>query len=168
MTTVSIYRNGTLKAATYSGENLEYAKKADSKKPVHMPNGRSGSLYGSADLNGVTRWTRAHLMNPRNREDLETYELKINADNVYVYEIDLWEGYSWNNEPAENYWNSGVPLTEFIENIEDYDTTEWEILFNEKDIISSKRVTRKRMLNAVSDDYFKHELEDLLKEHNIR
>lgn len=83
MTIVSIYRNGTLNAATYSGENLEYAKKADSKKPVHMPNGRSGSLYGSADLKGVTRWTRAHLTNPRNREDLETYELKINAENIY-------------------------------------------------------------------------------------
>ena len=67
-----------------------------------------------------------------------------------------------------DHWSSGVPLTEFIENIEDYDTTEWEILFNEKDIISSKRVTRKRMLNAVNDDDFKHELEDLLKEHNIR
>ena len=144
MNRLKVYRNGALTPAVYEGEVAEYAMTADVERPDGRP-GRQGSLYASPSLPGVTRWTRAHLDGlSHTRDDLETYELTVDGDNVYVYDIDAWEDYSWAGKPVSAYWDSGVTLTEYLTR-EDRDDTNWEVLLTPEDVLSSRRVSAKRL-----------------------
>ena len=156
-----VYRNGALTPAVYKGEVLAYAEKADALKPEGRA-GRLDSLYASPDLKGALRWVRANLMDTHNRPDPETYELRLNANTTYVYSIKAWEEYSWHGQPAEDYWNSGVLLKDYLANPDDYDSKEWEVLFSEKDIINATRVSKKRLVSNANEGYEQDELKTLL------
>lgn len=166
MVKAKVYRNGSLTPAVYEGEVLEYAEKADAFKPEGRA-GRVGSLYASPSLKGVTRWARANLANTWNRSDPETYELTLNGNAVYVYSIGAWEDYSWHGKPAEDYWESGVLLKDYLAEPEKYDDREWEILFRPEDIISQRRVSKKRLLTGEDDAYYRDELERSLKRFKV-
>lgn len=165
MNKVRIYRNGSLIPAVYSGEVLDYAREADAVRPDSRP-GRHCSLYASPTLPGVCRWTRAHLMMPYRRDDLETYEITVDADTTYVYDIAAWEAYSRHGKPAEDYWNTGMTLTQWL-SIEGLDASNWEVLLDTADIIGTpRRVSRKRLLASGGDHM--GDLEHLLKRHYIK
>lgn len=165
MNKVRIYRNGSLTPAVYSGEVLTYAEGADDVRPDSRP-GRCGSLYASPTLAGVCRWTRAHLMMSWNRDDLETYEITVDADTTYVYDIAAWEDYSWHGKPAEDYWGTGMTLTQWL-STEGLDASNWEVLLDPAAVIGSpRRVSRKRLLASGGDDM--GDLEHLLKRHYIK
>lgn len=165
MNKVCIYRNGSLTPATYVGEVATYAADADAVRPDSRP-GRMGSLYASPTLAGVCRWTRAHLMNSHNRDDLETYEITVDADTTYVYDITAWEDYSWHGKPAGDYWKSGMTLTQWMSQ-DGLDASNWEVLLDPASIIGTpRRVSRKRLLSSGGDTM--GDLEYYLKNHRIR
>ena len=165
MNQVKIYRNGSLTPASYSGEVMNYAVEADKVRPEGRP-GRMGSLYASPTLAGVCRWTRAHLMDSNSRKDVETYELTVDADSVYVYDIRAWEGHSWSGKPVAGYWNTGMTLTEWLAR-GDLDGANWEVLLSPESIMGTpRRVTRKRLLESGGDTM--GDLESYLKRNKIR
>lgn len=166
MNKVSVFRNGPMHLSQYFGEVLELSEKADTERPAGRP-GRTTSLYATATLPSVMRWVNAHLSLPRQRETLETYEFKVDADKVYVYPLGQWEKYSWSYTPISSvdYWNAGITLTEFLEDEEKLqEAEEWEVLVGLDDVIGTpRRVTRKRLVAAAGEqgDYFAQ----LLKTH---
>lgn len=155
MNKVSVFRNGAMTVAEYTGDILEYSERADAIKPEGRP-GRAGSLYATADLPSVIRWVDAHISLRAHRDfDLETYEFKVDADSVYVYPLCEWEKFSWSMTPtsAAPYWESGITLTEFLER-DDVDASEWEVLVRPDQVLSTpRRVTRKRLFEASGDEY---------------
>jgi hypothetical protein len=162
MNKVSIYRNGLLTASEYTGEVKEFAENADKDRPYHLRErpGRVGSLYASPTLFGVCRWARANLFNSR-YPSVETHEIKVDADNVYVYCVNLWEDHSWHGGDVYEYWNSGVTLTDWLAD-GSHDAREWEVLIREEDIIGTpRRVSRKRLVAASGEKY--DDLDSMLK-----
>lgn len=168
MNKAKIYRNGALTPAQYSGEIEEYASRADSLKPVDRA-GRCGSLYASPTLLGNLRWVRANLMFPKRGQEVETYEITVDADATWVYNISQWEKFSWHDAPAENYWNSGMLLSEWNERYgEDaLNGSDWEVLISPESIVGTpRRVSRKRMLDTNNGKYC--DLEHFLRSCKIR
>lgn len=163
MNKVKVYRNGALTPATYDGEVAEYAAIADTERPEGRT-GRQGSLYASPTLPGVTRWTRAHLDGlSHTRTDLETYELTVDGDSVYVYDIDAWEAYSWFGKPASAYWESGTTLTDYLAR-EDRNDANWEVLLAPEDVLANRRVSAKRLCQNAQDSA---EMKSILKRARI-
>lgn len=163
--TITIYRHGCLEPSNYQGEILSYALTADK----YCPSGRAprnGSLYGSPTLKGVLRWTRSNLMMKTHHDFPDTYEITVNPDVLYCYPVKNWEDYSWRDYPPNHYWDHGVPLEQWSED-EHGAPAEWEILFRPEDIISHRRVSKKRIL-SVLDGYDREEMELILKRHGVR
>lgn len=61
------------------------------------------------------------------------------------------------------YWDSGVLLKDCFAEPEKYDGSEWEILFHPDDIVSQRRVSKKRILDHAKDDYERDSLDTLLR-----
>lgn len=176
MRKAKVYRNGSLTPAKYVGELAEVSSRMDSAKPAGHP-GRMGSLYAAPTLRAGLRWTRANLSSysPSASPDLETYELTVDADAVFVYSIEEWERYSngWGRAAveAEGYWASGMTLAAFLDRLEtdgDLQPEEWELLLAPADVISTRRVSRKRLLEAAEGWIFQNDLAFALKYHRIR
>lgn len=150
MNKVSVFRNGSMTVSEYTGEVKMYSDRADAAKPDDRA-GRAGSLYATPDLHSVTRWVNAHITMRAHRDfDLETYEFKVDADEVYVYPIPEWERFSWSRDPvpADTYWNAGITLTEFLAT-PGLDSKEWEVLVKPEQVLSApRRVSRKRLVSA--------------------
>lgn len=158
--------HGSLSASVYTGEVDDYAKDADTKREDQSRPGRRGSLYASPTLHGVTRWARAHLDGlSGHREDVETYELTVDGDNTYVYDIAKWEDYSWHGKPAEDYWATGITVTEYLATQDEHDDTNWEVLIRPEDVINSRRVSAQRLISHADDA---DEMKFLLKRNRIR
>lgn len=160
-----VYRNGNLHASEYKGEVLEYAERADAVRPEGRP-GRIGSLYASPSLKGAARWIQGNDF--LHNVDRETYELTLNANTTFVYSVKAWEAYSWHKEDPAAYWNSGVLLKDYLAEPEKYDDREWEILFRPEDIITHRRVSKKRILENAKDDYERGTLEHLLQRWRVK
>lgn len=167
MSTARIYRHGALTTSTYTGEIAEYSTRADEVRPAGRP-GRNGSLYASPTISGVGRWVHGILGAYGSRaEDVETYELTVDPDSLYVYSVEAWERYSWSMRPTDpaDYWATGMTLTEWLAT-DGLDPREWEVLFSPEDIKSSRRVSAKRLLTH--DAGRTYQLEDTLKQFRIR
>lgn len=148
MKAIRVYRCGALTPAEYKGEVAEYSAQADAARPAGRA-GRQGSLYGSASLAGVGRWTDAnHRGNVH--EDVTTYEISIDPTDIFVYSVEAWEEFSWHGKPVSEYWNSGIPLADFerIATERGLDHSQWEILFPADSIKSSRGVSNKRLITA--------------------
>lgn len=163
MPIMSIFRNGELTPAEYSGEIADYSRKADAVRTDDRP-GRTGSLYATPTLESVTRWTIANLGLMNN--PMETYELRVNPDEVYVYPIALWEDYSWHGASASQYWEAGVLLSEYVSEGYEKDS-EHEVLLRPNDIISHRRVSKDRLLKYVPE-FNRSEMKHLLKRYKIK
>jgi hypothetical protein len=164
---VKVFRNGGLLPAAYEGEILSWAEKADAVKPDDRA-GRIGSLYGSPSLKGVSRWVRGNLSLGGPKSDVETYEITLDANSVYVYPIEAWEEFSWRRGSPEAYWDSGVLLKDYLQESDNYDDSQWEILFKEEDILSRRRVTKQRILENVEDDFWKSQTKLFLDRFKIK
>lgn len=162
--TIKVYRNGGLTPAEYDGEILSYAVEADSRRPAHVRAHRVGSLYASPSLPGVIRWTRANLMSAVHA-DPQTYEITVPGTTM-IFPVEDWEAFSWHGEPVERYWARGMTLAEYAGR--GHDDRNWEVLLSPEDVLSYRRVSAKRLLSVVSDDYDTRELAGLLKRHRVR
>lgn len=160
-----VYRNGSLTPSEYEGEVREYAERADAVRPEGRP-GRMGSLCASPSLKGALRWIKGNEW--VQHSDRETYELTLNANTTYVYSIKAWEAYSWHRKDPSVYWDSGVLLKDYLAEPEKYDDSEWEILFHPDDIVSQRRVSKKRILDHAKDDYERDSLDTLLRRWRIK
>ena len=163
MSIMSIFRNGELTPAEYSGEVADYSRRADAARTDDRP-GRVGSLYAAPTLESATRWTIANLGLMGN--PTETYELRVDPDKVYVYPIELWEAFSWRNVSPSEYWEAGIPLSEYVSGGYEKDS-EYEVLLRPSDIISYRRVSKKRLLDHVPE-FNRNEMAHLLKRYKIK
>lgn len=158
-----VYRSGIVKAPESRGCELGSYQVADSVKPEGRQ-GRACGIFASPTIEGVLRWVRANAMMP-SIVDPFVRELKVDSNTVYVYCVRTWERCSSRNGNYEEYWNTGLTLSNWLKNSEDYDPEEWELLLAPEDILSQKNVSDNRMVKvAEKDDVIYSDLSRLLKE----
>lgn len=90
----------------------------------NKPDGRIGcsnGLFASPDLKSHSRWIKGIFGNYGNDD---SYEMTVNAHDVYVYSVEKYEhasldesSYGKDHEKFKNsakeFWDSGMTLTEF-------------------------------------------------------
>lgn len=152
-----VYRSGTVEAPAKRGVEADSYIAADGVKPAGRQ-GRMDGVFASPNLAGVARWVYskssiAFCTDPFVRE------LTVDPDKVYVYSIPAWEKASWNWKPGgyEAYWATGMTLTEWLANEENYDPTDWELLLSPEDVQAVKPVSDKRLLKACETSFNLHD-----------
>lgn len=171
MTTMKVYRSGTVEVCDHTGsvEHDVYVY-ADKRRPRGFPS-RSHSIYASPALEGVVRWVRGRQWNPRN-PDLKVREITT-ADTALVFNVDAWErasdeitgsAHTGDTRKADaavaDYWNSAMTLADFAAS--DLDPSEWELLIPADGAISSRNVSARRVLSVINDDDIRSEVKSLL------
>lgn len=146
-----VYRSGTVEAPTTRGVEADSYSAADAVKPAGRQ-GRTTGIFASPNLQGVARWAYANSSLVRNPDPF-VREITVDADTVYVYSIPAWEKASWGTGGYENFWKTGITLTEWLANQDSHDPTEWELLLSESDIHSVKPVSDKRLLKACENTF---------------
>jgi len=174
-TIVSVYRSGIPEAPINRGVEKESYRRADTYKPAERQ-GRMDGIFASPTLHGVTKWVRGNYFSKI--PDVNVREIRVNPDTTYVYHIPTWERTSGKieydaelnlsqKEAIENYWNTGVTLTEWntrFLNDPTIDPGDWELLLNPKDIELVKPVSAKRASEATSlKDYQQKEVLKMLQ-----
>lgn len=159
MTTIKVYRNGSLSLAEHSEEIQQRWAPYDDVKPANR-SGRLTSLYASPSIPGVIRWVKGnHLVSGNDpHADLTNHEITVsNPESVFVYSIHAYDTTTRFNpaavKGAEKYWESGIALSEWETKAAELslDPTEWEVLLPVENINSSKVLSNTRLLNAASD-----------------
>jgi hypothetical protein len=120
--------------------------------------GRTDGIFASPNLEGVARWAYSKS-SIGNFADPFIRELTVDPDKAYVYKISAWEKASWKWTPGsyEAYWATGITLTEWLQNQDSYDPTEWELLLGADDVLSVKPVSDKRLLKACETSFNFHD-----------
>lgn len=157
----NVYRSGDVAAPSTRGVETDSYSDADSVRPEGRQ-GRTDGIFAAPTLTGVTRWAYSNASNTRHPDPF-VREIKVDSDAVYVYSIEMWEKCSWAGVPYEKYWDSGITLTEWLKNQDQYDATEWELLLSPADVIKEKSVSDKRLVAAATNDLLIMELPKALK-----
>lgn len=161
MKKVKIFRNGNLVVTPYSGEVLDMAQNFDSVRPKHLP-ARIGSLYASPSIPGVARWIYS-----LKDYGYDTYELDVDADKVFVFSIETYDRACIGRIEFSAYWDSAMTLSDYL--LGDFDDTKYEILLSPSEIIASRRVCRRRILDHLGEGKFdRARIEKVLKNNKIR
>lgn len=142
--TVSIYRAGVVEVPTQRGVEEESYLACDKYTPEGRQ-GRNTGIFASPTMNGVTHWVRG-VSNVV--KDWGVRELRVNPDEVYVYSVREWEKFSGNwdgftQEAASAYWNSGMTLTQWYQEMRTNPTMkpeEWELLISPENVKQTKNV----------------------------
>jgi hypothetical protein len=142
--TVSVYRAGVVEAPVERGVEKESYIACDNYVPENRQ-GRNTGIFASPTVNGVSHWVRG-VSNVV--KDWGVRELRVNPDEVYVYSVRAWEKFSgdfngFTEENANKYWNSGMTLTQWHEEMRtnpNMKPEEWELLLGPEHIQTSKNV----------------------------
>ena len=161
MNNVKVYRSGIVSTPASRGVETESYVEADAVRPAGRQ-GRTDGIFAAPTLSGVTRWAYSNASNSRH-EDPFVREIAVNPDSVYVYSIEMWENCSWAGVPYEEYWKTGVTLTEWLNNQDQYDATNWELLLSPEDVVSVKNVSDKRLIASAENGLHIMELPKVLK-----
>lgn len=142
--TVSIYRAGVVEAPKERGVEKESYLACDEYAPAGRQ-GRNTGIFCSPTVNGVSHWVRGVEGIVK---DWGVREIRVNPDEVYVYSVRAWEKFSLNmrgftKENADVYWNSGLTLTQWYEEMRtnpEMKPEEWELLVPQEHVQSFKNV----------------------------
>lgn len=155
-----VYRSGIVEAPTNRGVEADSYTAADAVKPAGRQ-GRTDGIFAAPNLAGVARWTHANSGIARCADPF-VREITVDPDKVYVYSVLAWEKASWRTGSYEAYWETGMTLTEWMKVAEFMDPTNWELLLGADDVISSRPVSDKRLLENCVSSFFHSELADNL------
>lgn len=170
MSIAKAYRNGPVEVGDHCATIVEFWKEYDAYKPEGR-SGRLESIYASPSMAGVIRWVRSnHMTQFTNGEaNLNTYALTVNdADNVYVYSIDLYDRFfsydGISEENAKAYWASGIRLSQWEEVARErgLNPSDWEVLIPEDKVKSFKKLSD-NMIAKAAPEYAIEELKTVLK-----
>ena len=160
--TTQVYRSGTATTPAQRGVESQSFLDADTVRPEGRQ-GRTTAIFASPNLRGVLRWFYANTTLVKVADPF-VKEFRVNPDTVWVYSINEWEKAS-SRETYQAYWESGMTLTEWNTNADQYDPAEWEILLGDKDIQSVKPVSDKRVLShLIETDLFYEALPRAVKD----
>lgn len=144
-----VYRSGPVSAPETRGVESDSYAKADAVRPAGRQ-GRTDGIFASPNLAGVGRWAYSNASNTRHPDPF-VREIAVNPDNVYVYSVLMWEKCSWDRIPYEQYWETGMTLTEWLKNHDQYNASEWELLLSAEDVTSVKNVSDKRVVASAAE-----------------
>lgn len=158
-----VYRVGTLKAPDEYFKDLDGVLSAmDSVKPEGRQ-GRRGGIFASPDLSSHSRWVLGSKWNAHEGA-LDSHELTVDANSVYVYNVKKYEeaSYAQNRygedreefvNAAKEFWDSGMTLSDWREWAKHNDTGsgDWEVIMPADSIMSSAKVSNKRIIENTPD-----------------
>lgn len=151
-----VYRSGSVETPANRGVEADSYTAADAVKPVGRQ-GRTDGIFAAPNLAGVARWAHANTSLVR-CSDPFVREITVDPDTVYVYSVLAWEKASWGTAGYEAYWATGMTLTEWNAASELLDPTNWELLLGADDVISTRPVSDKRLLENAESAHFHSEL----------
>lgn len=169
----TIYRTGQMSIPVHRDYVLEHWAEFDSRRPEgHLS--RSEVLYASPDLQGGHCWLYDGIvLSNRGHCKRTTFnEITVESDNVRVYCVSDYNmvGDFYGKPSREqikginNYWNSGMTLTEWNQKIgEDY-YGQWEVLLTQSEIISSRVVPYEELREMYVEDGMDDERIDRLED----
>lgn len=121
---------------------------------------REGAIFASPDMKSHLRWIKGSSLSG---QALDSHEISINPNQVYVYPVDIYEGASVAESQGfltefealtKEYWESGMNLTEWrawaIK--ASPQPGSWELLIPEAAIESSRAVSSRRIIESADDD----------------
>jgi hypothetical protein len=151
-----VYRSGTVEAPVFRGVEASSYHAADAVRPAGRM-GRTNGIFASPSLSGVARWAHAKSSIVR-CDDPFVREITVDPSKVFVYSVHAWERASSRDSGYEEYWNSGMTLTEWSESAGSEDPDNWELLLDPADIVSTRPVSDKRLLQNCKGRFFEMEL----------
>jgi hypothetical protein len=174
MSTIKVYRNGSVSVGKHSASIHDIWGSYDAVKPAER-SGRLHSVYASPSLPGMIRWMHYNHRNSGTNPavELNSYEISIkDAENIYVYDVEIYdqtlnaviEDEKGSAKYARQYWDSGIPLSEWDKTAaeKNLDPTKWEVLVPIDAIKASKRITDRAIIAAgTAED--QDELREFLK-----
>lgn len=163
MSTIKVYRNGSVSVGNHSASIHDIWGSYDAVKPAER-SGRLASVYASPSLAGMVRWTHANHMFSGTKPDIDltSYEIFLkDAENIYVYDVEVYdrtlgkvvELESQSGELAQQYWDSGIPLTEWVKVSAErnLDPANWEVLVPIEAIASHIKISDRKILDAAPE-----------------
>ena len=172
---VSVYRAGRMRPASAeeSFEDLERVKKLFDDRAPEGRQKRSGALFASPDLKSHSRWVGSS-----GPASLTSHEFKVDANNVYIYNVNLYENASYTDESEsietvnkmiDDYWNSGMTLAQWHQMSEEEkgDYGSWEILLPSDREYKTKKVPNKTVITE-SDPSLSNQLNWSLEKKRAR
>jgi hypothetical protein len=154
-----VFRIGSLTPPERHFEDLAQVVKSFDEAVPEGRQGRAGAIFASPDLDSHMRWV---LGARHSRDPVESHELAVDPNSVYVYPIDTYERASnaEHNNRMENfeelrkeYWESGMTLSDW----KAWAATAkpklgtWELLLSKEAIQSAKPVSNRRIIEAAPD-----------------
>lgn len=118
MSTVDVYRIGSLTPAVYEDQVLHFAEAADAVRPYYY-NPRHGSIYASPTLQGLLRWAS-------NREGT-IHKIQVSVD-CLAFPVSAWEEAFWGSGSFREYWEAGISLEDYFKRPNPREDSAWEVL----------------------------------------
>lgn len=155
-----VYRVGSLRPPERYFDDLNNVlNKMDEFKPEGRQ-GRHGGIFASPDMDSHSRWVLGSQWN-RHEEALDSHEITVDANSVYVYDVRKYEIASSLSDPifeshskggfqkaAQDFWESGITLAEWQEWAKENkpESGTWEIIMPASAMISTKKMTNKQVI----------------------
>jgi len=158
---LTLYRSGRLTpAGDYTTTNPRFLQ-ADAVRPAGRA-GRTTGLFCAPSLEEMASWHLANLQMRRAGYVAEAREIRYCGPMPYAYPVAAWDAASFTNsgeQELHDYWNSGRPAAEVLADpaafIASNRRWHWErrieILIDPAYIVSSRRVSDKRLVMAAEE-----------------
>lgn len=168
-----IYRTGQMRVPTHRDYVLEHWAEFDSRRPEgHLS--RSEVLFASPDLQGGHCWLYDGIVlsNRGHRNKAAFNEITVESDNVRVYcvsDFNMVGDFYGNPTPEQitginNYWNTSMTLTEWIQKVGEDFYGQWEVLLPEHEVISSRVISYTELREMYEEEGMDDERLDKLAE----
>lgn len=108
---------------------------------------RSHCFFAAPDMNALMRWVWGKGVVGGAIPVIN--EVEIECDEVFAYQVSKYE--QWRDSGDESYayayWEGAVRLSDFMENIGDYHTADWEVLLHPGEIIGCREMDFSEVLD---------------------
>jgi len=108
---------------------------------------RSHCFFAAPDMSALMRWVWTKGV--AGGATVVINEVEVECDEVFAYQVSKYE--QWKDSGDESYayayWEGAVPLMDFMENIGDYHTADWEVLLHPSEIIDCREMDLSEVLD---------------------
>lgn len=163
MKKAKVFRIGPLQPQEQHFDDLQKVLKDFEETTPPGRVGRSNGLFASPDIQSHGRWVLG-IGGMGGGKDLESHELTVNPNEVYVYPVELYEiassHQSWGRmdkfrEAAKEYWDAGLTLAEWQRWAAKTkpDPGSWEVIIPPSAELNPKPVSNRRIIENASKKF---------------
>jgi hypothetical protein len=177
----TIYRTGQMTVPSHQERLIHHWNEFDVRRPSGYVS-RQEALFASPDLQGANYWLQDRSFY---RTQVAVFnEVIVDSDRVRVYDVREYDsvGFDWvgvhGGKPTsediahmENYWNTSMTLTDWINDVKTDPEGHWEVLLPVSEIIYSRILSHSEMEELYiandMDELSIHDLKYIFKNNEI-